>query len=82
MRWGTLLEELDGSVGDRLIGYYEPGPKGGQTDWFLAIHGLSTSSERRLHGRPIWDDKFIRGWRELAKRVHQHGGQVFHSVRP
>jgi 2,4-dienoyl-CoA reductase-like NADH-dependent reductase (Old Yellow Enzyme family) len=26
---GTLLEELDGSVGERLIGYYEARAKGG-----------------------------------------------------
>jgi 2,4-dienoyl-CoA reductase-like NADH-dependent reductase (Old Yellow Enzyme family) len=28
-------------------------------------------------GVAIWDDKFIPGWRELAKRVHQHGAKFF-----
>ena len=75
---GALLENLDGSVGERLTDYYEERAKGGA--------GLIVSSHTRVVPHPrregfmgiaIWDDRFIPGWKKLAERVHRHGAKFF-----
>ncbi len=75
---GALLENLDGSVGDRLTDYYEERAKGGA--------GLIVSSHTRVVPHPrregfmgiaIWDDRFIPGWKALIERVHRYGAKFF-----
>lgn len=75
---GTLLEELDGSVGERLIAYYEARARGG-AGLIVSCHTRVVPHPRRegFMGVALWDDKFIPGWRELARRVHQHGAKFF-----
>lgn len=78
---GTLLEDKDGSVSDRLIGYYEARAKGG-AGLIVTCHTRVVPHPRYARGEgwmgiAIWDDKFLPGWRELANRVHRHGSKIF-----
>ncbi|OPY91533.1 MAG: NADH oxidase [Syntrophaceae bacterium PtaU1.Bin231] len=75
---GALLEDLDGSVGERITRYYEERAKGGA--------GLIVSSHTRVVPHPrregfmgiaIWDDRFIPGWKNLAERVRRQGAKFF-----
>jgi 2,4-dienoyl-CoA reductase-like NADH-dependent reductase (Old Yellow Enzyme family)/thioredoxin reductase len=75
---GTLLENTDGSVSDRLIGYYEARAKGG-AGLIVSCHTRVVPHPRRegWMGIAIWDDKFIPGWKELVKKVHRYGAKFF-----
>lgn len=78
---GTLLEDKDGSVSDRLIGYYEARAKGG-AGLIVTCHTRVVPHPRYARGEgwmgiAIWDDRFLPGWRELANRVHRHGSKIF-----
>lgn len=78
---GTLLEDKDGSVSDRLIGYYEARAKGG-AGLIVTCHTRVVPHPRYARGEGwmgivIWDDKFLPGWRKLANRVHRHGSKIF-----
>jgi 2,4-dienoyl-CoA reductase-like NADH-dependent reductase (Old Yellow Enzyme family)/thioredoxin reductase len=78
---GTLLEDKDGSVGDRLIGYYEARAKGG-AGLIVTCHTRVVPHPRYARGEgwmgiAIWDDKFLPGWKELANRVHRHHSRMF-----
>jgi len=75
---GTLLENRDGSVSERLINYYEARAKGG-AGLILSCHTRVVPHPRweGFMGIGIWDDKFLPGWKELANRVHRHGARIF-----
>lgn len=71
------LGNLDGTVSDKVIAYFEARAKGG--------FGLIVIDYTTVHpyGRPgartlgIWDDKFIPGMAELTTAMHNHGAKVF-----
>jgi len=78
---GTLLENKDGSVSDRLIDYYEARAKGG-AGLIVTCHTRVVPHPRYAKGEDwmgnaIWEDKYLPGWTELANRVHRHGAKIF-----
>lgn len=75
---GTWLENVDGSVSDRLITFYETRAKGG-AGLIVTCHTRVVPHPRRegWMGIALWDDSFIPGWIELAERVHRYGAKIF-----
>jgi len=74
-QWFNYLEP-DGSIGDRLVAFYDSIAKGGVgmivveesvTDW---MRGCSNIPHPRLD-----DDRFIPGWQRLADVIHKHGAK-------
>jgi len=63
-------------ISQRIVDYYEARARGGVG---LIITGLS-SVDPLMEGSPLifglWDDRFIAGFKELAKAVHAHGAKL------
>ncbi|MCJ7743680.1 MAG: NADH:flavin oxidoreductase, partial [Dehalococcoidales bacterium] len=72
---GTGYSEEGGYVGQRLIDYYEARASGGAG--LIIVEGTAPSLRCR-GGRQLTlgDDRYLPGWRELAKAIHQHGSKV------
>lgn len=72
---GTGYSEEGGYVGQRLIDYYEARASGGAG--LIIVEGTAPSLRCR-GGRQLTlgDDRYLPGWRELAKAIHQHGAKV------
>jgi len=68
--------ELDGTVTERGIHYYEARAKGGVG---LVIVEATAVNDARKHlpiSPGLFDDKQIPSWRKLAKAVHGHGAKL------
>ena len=66
----------DGSISERIINYHEAQAKGGAG---LIITGSATVNPLEEPGSwhiGLWDDKFVPGFKELAKAVHAHGTKL------
>jgi 2,4-dienoyl-CoA reductase-like NADH-dependent reductase (Old Yellow Enzyme family)/thioredoxin reductase len=72
---GTGYSEEGGYVGQRLIDYYEARASGGAG---LIITEGTAPGLRCRGGRQLslGDDRYLPGWRELAKAIHQHGAKI------
>jgi len=79
-QWFIYLEP-DGSIGDRIIKFYESIAKGGvgmivveetAFDW---MRGCSNIPHPRLD-----EDRFIPGWQRLAEAIHKHGAKCVVQV--
>jgi 2,4-dienoyl-CoA reductase-like NADH-dependent reductase (Old Yellow Enzyme family)/thioredoxin reductase len=72
---GTGCAEEGGYVGQRLIDYYEARASGGAG--LIIVEGTAPSLQCR-GGRQLTlgDDRYLPGWRELAKAIHQHGAKI------
>ncbi len=72
------LANMDGTLSEEYINYYEERAKGGTgliiTDFVRVndYHGASSFLQPALS-----KDEHIASWSELARRVHKHGGKVF-----
>ena len=74
---GSGHSELDGTIGEESLCYYEARAKGGFgliITEYCAVdpHGLGALNELR-----IYDDKYIPGFAKLVERVHSHGAKIF-----
>jgi 2,4-dienoyl-CoA reductase (NADPH2) len=74
---GMLLGNDDGSVSENEAAFYEARARGGAG---LLIIGTACvaypfgTNHERMPG--VSDDRFLPGMRDLAQRVHRHGGRV------
>jgi 2,4-dienoyl-CoA reductase-like NADH-dependent reductase (Old Yellow Enzyme family)/thioredoxin reductase len=72
---GTGYAEEGGYVGQRLIDYYEARASGGAG--LIIVEG--TAPGLRCRGPrqvALGDDRYLPGWRELAKAIHKHGSKI------
>jgi hypothetical protein len=74
---GSNLAEPDGTLGERIIRYYEERARGGVG---LLIVGVGAIAHPAGACNPnqvgISDDSFLPGLRELCRRVHAHGARI------
>ncbi len=73
----TNLVELDGTVTDSLIGYFEARAKGGAgmiISEVVTVDEVARYSSRK--NLMAWDDKFIPGWKRTADAVHAYGTKL------
>ena len=74
---GTYLANRDGTVGDRLIRYYEERAKGGAGLIIVEIAAVDHPRGRGMTRQiGISDDKFLPGLSELASAVHRQGAKL------
>ncbi len=72
---GTGYSGQNGSISQRLIGYYEARAKGGAG--LIIVEGTAPG-ERCSSGSQLTlgNDHSIRGWQELTEAVHKHGAKI------
>lgn len=73
---GTVLTNNDGSVGDRLLAFFERRVKSGAglvINEITSIHPKGSTFPGEL---AAFDDRFIPGLKKLADLVHRHGGKI------
>ena len=74
-QWFNFLEP-DGSIGDRLVAFYESIAKGGigmivvEESVFDWMRGCSNIPHPRLD-----EDRFIPGWQRLTEKIHSYGAK-------
>ena len=75
----TQFANPDSTVSQQLIDYHEARARGG-----VGLIILGVTSVERFFPYPVtlglWDDKFIPGFKELAKTVHAHGAKVIPQI--
>lgn len=72
----TRCAAKDGSVTETLLDYYEARAKGGAG--LIIVEAATINSVRKFYPNTLglFDDALIRGWKELAKRIHDHGAKM------
>lgn len=66
-----------GTTGDDLIAYHEARARGGVGLAIIEIAGVSTDSPTAI---PVYSDKVLPWYEELAGRMHRHGTKVFQQL--
>jgi 2,4-dienoyl-CoA reductase-like NADH-dependent reductase (Old Yellow Enzyme family)/thioredoxin reductase len=71
---GTNLCSPDGEMSQPLIDYYAARAEGGVG--LIVTEDVTIGPKYGVNTLMMSDDKFIPGWKDLAKRVHAHGGKL------
>ncbi|MDP7239935.1 MAG: NADH:flavin oxidoreductase, partial [Dehalococcoidia bacterium] len=83
---GTNLADVDGSITQRSLDYYEARAKGGSGLVIVEVSGVELSKGRTIRRQiGIDDDKFLEGLSKLVDVIHRHGAkaaiQIHHAGR-
>jgi len=82
---GSNLANPDGTVSDRLMHYLVARAKGGFALITTEAVSVSPHAQALRFDLGIWDDKFIPGFKDLAKAIHAYGAklaiQLYHPGR-
>jgi len=70
-----MLADEDGTVSRRTIDYYEARAKGGMGLIIVEITAPALQCTG-IHQLSLGDDRFIPGWKKLARAVHSHGAKI------
>lgn len=72
---GTRYGDRDGSVNRRVIDYYEARARGGTG--LIIVEGTAPGMQCSLGSQlTLGDDRYIKGWKDLAVAIHQHAAKV------
>jgi len=75
----TMYANRDCTVSERLIAYHEARAQGG-----VGLIIVGVTSVDRFFPYPVtlglWEDKFVPGFRELARAVHAHGAKIVPQI--
>jgi len=73
---GTLFGNFDNTVSNRLKGYIEARAKGGTGLIMVEYTAVNPGGRAAVMQLGIWDDRFIKGLKELAEIVHSYGAKI------
>lgn len=74
---GVAMANLDGTVNDKVIAYYEERAKGGVGLIIPEFTRVSEAGPGTLSQLSLTDDKHIEPMSQLVSAVHQHGAKIF-----
>lgn len=78
---GTNLAESDGSIGDRLIGYYEERAKGGVGLIIPGVISVDYPQGKTIPNQIRLDElKYTKGVANLAEAVHRHDSKLILQI--
>lgn len=72
----TCFGNPDGTVSDRIVGYYAARAKGGVGLIIVEIAAVAWGGKGIVNQLGVYDDSFIPGLRMLTKAVHQYGSRI------
>jgi len=73
---GTLFGNFDNTVSDRLKGYIEARAKGGTGLIMIEYTAINSGGRAAVMQLGIWDNRFIKGLKELVETVHSYGAKI------
>lgn len=73
---GTGYASADGEVSERWMGYLEARARGGVGLIITEVTAISREGRGFANQPGIYEDRFLPGFKELAKRLHAHGAKV------
>lgn len=73
---GTLFGNPDNTVSDRLKGYIEARAKGGVGLIIIEYTAITPGGRAAVMELGIWDDRFIKGLKELVEIAHSYGAKI------
>jgi len=73
---GTLFGNFDNTVSDRMKGYIEARAKGGTGLIMVEYTTVNPGGRAAVMQLGIWDDRFIKGLKELTDIAHTYGAKI------
>jgi len=73
---GTLFGNFDNTVSNRMKGYIEARAKGGTGLIIVEYTAVNPGGRAAVMQLGIWDDRFIKGLKELTDIAHSYGAKI------
>ncbi|MCF0120016.1 MAG: NADH:flavin oxidoreductase, partial [Oscillospiraceae bacterium] len=74
---GSGHSEIDGTIGEEALGYYEARAKGGFGLIITEYCAIDPKGLGALNELRIYDDRYIPGFKKLADIAHENGAKLF-----